>query len=317
MTNNGQLGTNENLRRAPRSPITGIYTLCWQAEDGAAHSAEAHGKDSSPFGICVRSGAALARGTTVFVQGAEGSQTGYATIRHCTAVNGHYELGLEFGGEPVQTEAAPEDVDYYEFMQISPKAGQETIQRVYRFMAARFHPDNAESGDLEKFLLLNRAYERLSNPERRSAYDASREQRAGRHDPIFNLSTFVNGVEGEVNRRLAILALLYNKRRASASEPGMSLWDLEQKMSMPREYLDFAVWYLKSKGYIAMADNSELTLTVSGVDYVEANADKDVTLEKLLHASSKTVMDKIRQEHPAGVLKLDRAQTGGGNDAEA
>ena len=31
-------------------------------------------------------------------------------------------------------------VDYYELMQISPNAEIETIQRVYRMLAARYHP---------------------------------------------------------------------------------------------------------------------------------------------------------------------------------
>ena len=39
------------------------------------------------------------------------------------------------------------EIDYYEFLQISPNADQDTIHRVYRFLAARFHPDNPDSGD--------------------------------------------------------------------------------------------------------------------------------------------------------------------------
>jgi len=35
--------------------------------------------------------------------------------------------------------------DYYEFLQISPNAEGETIQRVYRFLATRLHPDNPET----------------------------------------------------------------------------------------------------------------------------------------------------------------------------
>lgn len=41
--------------------------------------------------------------------------------------------------------------DYYEFLQISPSAEADTIHRVYRFLAARFHPDNQDNGDAEKF----------------------------------------------------------------------------------------------------------------------------------------------------------------------
>ena len=64
--------------------------------------------------------------------------------------------------------------DYYEFLQISPKAEPETIHRVYRFMAARFYPDNTSTGDPENFFLLSQAYKVLSDPERRAQYDASR-----------------------------------------------------------------------------------------------------------------------------------------------
>ena len=62
--------------------------------------------------------------------------------------------------------------DYYEVLQINRNADAETVQRVYRFMAARFHPDNSKTGDIERFLLLRQAYEVLSAPELRAKYDA-------------------------------------------------------------------------------------------------------------------------------------------------
>ena len=55
-------------------------------------------------------------------------------------------------------------VDYYEFLQISPNADAETIHRVYRFLAARLHPDNSETGHEENFRLLKIAYDVLSDP---------------------------------------------------------------------------------------------------------------------------------------------------------
>ena len=63
-------------------------------------------------------------------------------------------------------------VNYYELMQISPRAEIATIRRVYRMLAARYHPDNAETGDLETFLLLEEAYGILNDPEQRTVYDA-------------------------------------------------------------------------------------------------------------------------------------------------
>ena len=163
-----------------------------------------------------------------------------------------------------------------------------TIQRIYRFMAGRFHPDNPETGDPEKFYLLKQAYEVLSDPDRRAAYDASREKREVRTDPIFEMSDFVNGIEGEVNRRLGVLSLLYNRRRTNPENPKVTLSELEKHMGWPREYLDFTTWYLKSKNYISREDNSDFALTSAGVDYVESNYANIPLLNKLLNRGGRT-----------------------------
>ena len=60
--------------------------------------------------------------------------------------------------------AASPFIDYYELMQISPNAERETIQRVYHMLARRYHPDQPNTADMERFLLLNEAYEVLGNP---------------------------------------------------------------------------------------------------------------------------------------------------------
>ena len=59
----------------------------------------------------------------------------------------------------------PTATDYYEILQLSPKADQETIERVYRLLAKRYHPDNKHTGDDHKFNLLTEAYRALSDPE--------------------------------------------------------------------------------------------------------------------------------------------------------
>src|ERR1700687_5664825 len=63
------------------------------------------------------------------------------------------------------------DIDHYEVLQIGRNADSETIHRVYRIMAARFHPDNPRTGNTETFLLLKRAYEALADPDLRAKYD--------------------------------------------------------------------------------------------------------------------------------------------------
>jgi len=172
--------------------------------------------------------------------------------------------------------------DYYEFLQISPKADMDTIHRVFRFQAARLHPDNPDTGDAEKFFLLKQAYDVLSNPERRAEYDATRRNGATEPLPMSTWVDFMDDIEGELNRRLALLALLYFQRRANPYEPEVSLLEVEKRMGFPRDYLEFTAWYLRNKGYITRGDNSDFTLTVEGVDFVEKNRVNIPVLHKLL-----------------------------------
>ena len=175
------------------------------------------------------------------------------------------------------------EVDYYELLQISRHADLETIYRVYRIMAARFHPDNPRTGNTETFLLLKRAYEVLVDPERRAKYDQARVAEDEGPLPIFELQDFVYGLKGEVNRRLGVLALLYNRRRANQDNPGLSVLDLEKRMAFPREHLNFALWYLRSKGYVCQEDNSDCGITAQGIDFIEAHSCSDDLVKQLIH----------------------------------
>lgn len=173
-------------------------------------------------------------------------------------------------------------IDYYEFLQISPHADNETIHRVYRFLAGRLHPDNPESGDAEMFRLLKMAYDTLSSPSKRSEYDAMFRREAKEEPPLSSSIDFMDTMEGEVNRRLAVLAVLYFKRRSNPRVPEVSLAEIEKRMGFPRDYLDFTTWYLTRKGYVTRADNSDFSLTAEGVDYIESQRANLPMLNKLL-----------------------------------
>ncbi|MGA8089871.1 MAG: DnaJ domain-containing protein [Terracidiphilus sp.] len=177
---------------------------------------------------------------------------------------------------------ATKTLDYYEFLQISPHADAETIHRVYRYLAARFHPDNPETGDPEKFFLLKSAYDVLSDQDRRSEYDRDYDRDVPERTPLSESVDFMDQVQGELNRRLAVLAVLYYRRRSNPFEPKVSLAEIEKRMGFPRDYLDFTTWYLSKKGYITRADNSDFSLTAEGVDFIETQRVKIPVLNKLL-----------------------------------
>jgi curved DNA-binding protein CbpA len=65
--------------------------------------------------------------------------------------------------------------DYYKILQVDPEAEPEIVQAAYETLAARFHPERDLTGvHAVRIRELNRAYEVLSNPGRRRAYDIER-----------------------------------------------------------------------------------------------------------------------------------------------
>jgi len=201
--------------------------------------------------------------------------------------------GTRFNLQMTETEIP----DYYEFLEISPQATQETIHRVYRYLAARYHPDNSATGDLDKFSHLSAVYKVLSDPARRAEYNAQRatHQPAIQY-PLSSTIDFMDQVEGDQNRRLAVLAILYYRRRMCPNDPEVSLGEIERRMGFPRDYLDFATWYLMKKRYITRADDWDFTLTVDGVDFIETQRATVPLLDRLLSNGSQPE-DKESHSH--------------------
>jgi DnaJ-class molecular chaperone len=167
--------------------------------------------------------------------------------------------------------AENQPVDFYETLQISPNADADTIQRVFRLLAQRFHPDNAETGNADRFRGLHEAYSVLSVPERRAQYDIHHQ--ALRQERWRFAATAKTGNDFEVEQalRCTILEILYSRRRAEPGNPSFSNYELSQLTGQQREHLEFTIWYLNQKKLVTRDDQSRLTITVDGVDFVEQN----------------------------------------------
>src|SRR5690242_13061682 len=79
--------------------------------------------------------------------------------------------------------------DLYELLQLSPRADRETIERVFRHLAKRYHPDNQDSGDADTFSQIAEAYRVLTDPEQRARYDIAYERVKAAQWRIFDQET--------------------------------------------------------------------------------------------------------------------------------
>src|SRR3972149_9918720 len=62
--------------------------------------------------------------------------------------------------------------DYYEILGLSKNASADELKRAYRNLARKHHPDVDKSQGAEtKFKEINEAYQVLSDPQKKSAYD--------------------------------------------------------------------------------------------------------------------------------------------------
>ena len=274
-------------RQHNRVAVEFEIAMYWEDAAGQVFNTRPRARDVSESGMRVESQVSIDAGTHVYMDVPRYAFPIEAVVRYSVPDVEAFRIGVEFSAATRHAmQAAAGQIDYYEVLQLSPNADIETIHRVYRIMAARFHPDNPDSGDQDKFLLLSEAYRILSEPVRRAQYDALRGTEQRRPLPLFQARAFVDEKEGEANRRLGVPCLLYAKRRRSPEHPAITLLELEEVMAIPREYLEFTLWYLKQKKYIEMNQGADFSLTATGVDFVEEHSPAHDILRKLLRGGT-------------------------------
>jgi curved DNA-binding protein len=251
--------------------------------------------DVSDNGMGISILGALVIGSTIVVRGKLGSNSAElvspATVMWCTEqTGGHFHAGLEMGERAVPKDhnaetasaTAPDELDCYETMQLSPNADADTIQRVYRILAQRYHPDAVGTGNNEIFLKLCEAHRILSDPEQRARYDVGYRETKQVQWKIFDRAEAATGAEAEQRKRRGILELLYAKTIHDPDRGAMTVFEFEQYLGCPREHLEAALWYLKGKDYVKRGDNGRFTITVPGFDEVESHSETKERRERRL-----------------------------------
>jgi len=158
--------------------------------------------------------------------------------------------------------------DYYETLQLNPNADEETINRVFRILVKRYHPDNRDSGNTKKFNEVMDAYRFLSDPEKRAAYDVRYDQNRATVLKLFDEASATDSFESDRRISEGILSLLYVSRRRDPDRGGVGVIQMERLLGCPSQHLEFPLWYLRQKSWVERLENGLIAITAAGVDKV-------------------------------------------------
>ena len=179
--------------------------------------------------------------------------------------------------------SAPGFTDFYELLQVSPNADTDTIERVFRHLAKRFHPDNEQSADSDRFRLVVEAHETLANAEARAGYDVKYQDYWNSKWRLASEAGDGSAFADDRETRERLLSLMYVQRRRNMNSPGLGEYEVSRLLRMPLELVEFHVWYLKAKGWVERLDTGQLAISALGVDQVEQGRLR-LTPDRLLEA---------------------------------
>ena len=183
-------------------------------------------------------------------------------------------------------------VDYYEILEISPNANAGTIERMFRYFAQLYHPDNHETGDRARFDIIMEAHDALSDPAKRTQYDVNHKHHSGIRWKLLKEASDKKNSEPDADIQNKLLSIFHVRRRQDVANPGLGELTLERMLGCPVEHLQFHLWYLKEKGWIRKTESGTFAITVEGIDransemHRETDANRLLTDQTVLHSAA-------------------------------
>ncbi|MGH9671815.1 MAG: DnaJ domain-containing protein [Bryobacteraceae bacterium] len=186
--------------------------------------------------------------------------------------------------------------DYYQVLDVHAEASAEAIQRAYSRLAAKFHPDNKESGDAARFKAVQDAYEVLRDPLSRADFDTIRSGPPPDVLSWFSGASFFEAITNDVARRQCILCVLYDRRRKRPTSPGLSMRMVESMISGTPDEIFIAVWYLKQRRLAQNDEKSNLMITVDGMEFIERNPPPAELIQSMVKPEKPEANAEVEQE---------------------
>jgi curved DNA-binding protein CbpA len=121
------------------------------------------------------------------------------------------------------------------------------------------------------------AHNTLKDPVKRAQYDLQHKEYSDSRWKLAEEASNTNGIERDVVIQDKLLSILYVKRRQDVNDPGVGDHELERLSGCPREHLEFHLWYLKAKGWIARLEDGMLAITIEGVDRTNSEPRRETT----------------------------------------
>lgn len=152
----------------------------------------------------------------------------------------------------------------YEILEVSEKASDEVIEKAYKVLVKKYHPDlqaETKREDAEKKMKqINEAYDILSNPSKRNEYDVQLEQKRKQKERIstnqnnygYNNLKNENKENLKTNKNIENTDKFYDKIRLEyekklKKEEELKRMQMQEKLN--KEYENAYYDYLKSLGY--------------------------------------------------------------------
>ena len=156
--------------------------------------------------------------------------------------------------------------NYYKILQIDRNASPEIIEKAYKTLAKKYHPDLQSENNKEKyeeiFKVINEAYQTLSDPSLKASYDKSlsdNEISRDKYDMLYRqnqeLKSELNDLQSQ--REVYSSKSSYNPISSSLSDNSQSPkrytrnleYERQIKESIQKAYNDAYIQDLKNRGY--------------------------------------------------------------------
>ena len=148
--------------------------------------------------------------------------------------------------------------NYYDILQVNKNASPEVIEKVYKILAKKYHPDlqpdsNKQASEII-FKEINEAYETLSDPEKRKHYDESLNQLVVSREEfnkLYNENQLLKQKLYELNANHSYTNTMnYNQFNFNhTSAPEEEYFEEEVEKARQQAYEDSYIQDLKDRGY--------------------------------------------------------------------